>query len=201
MADAQKFTTLATVATADLRDRGSKFLAFAYPVTSVEDIKARLKALRAEHAKATHHCYAYRLGTSGNEWRAVDDGEPSGSAGRPILAAIDSAGLTDVLVVVARYFGGTLLGVPGLIAAYRGAAAQALDKAGRVERWVEKRVGIEADYSVLGEVLHLLKGSEATVYSQEPGLFSTITAGIPLHRCAACLARLSEIRGVVLKTL
>lgn len=196
MADAQKFATVAISATADLRERGSKFLAFVYPVTSADEVKAKLKALRALHPRATHHCYAYRLGTDGNEWRAVDDGEPSGSAGRPILAAIDSAGLTDVLAVVVRYFGGTLLGVPGLIAAYRGAAAEAMSKAGRVERWMEKQVTIEADYSVLGEVLHLLKSHEATVYRQEPGLFSVITAGIPVHRCDACLARLSEIRGV-----
>ncbi len=197
MADAQKFTTIATPATAELRERGSKFLAFVYPVNSVDDVKTRLKALRTLHSKATHHCYAYRIGTGGNEWRAVDDGEPSGSAGRPILVAIDSAGLTNVLGVVVRYFGGTLLGVPGLIAAYRGAATDALVGAGRVERWVERRVTIEADYAVLGEVLHLLKSCEATVYSQQPGLFSSLTVGIPLHRCDACLARLSDIRGVM----
>lgn len=201
MADAQKFTTLASHGTADLRDRGSKFLAFVYPVRGTDEVKAQLKALRTLHPKATHHCYAYRLGTAGTEWRAVDDGEPSGSAGRPILAAIDSAGLTDVLGVVVRYFGGTLLGVPGLIAAYRGATANALAGAGRVERWVEKRVTIEADYPVLGEVLHLLRGCEATVYSQEPGLFSSLTAGIPLHRYDACLARLSDIRGVAVTPL
>jgi uncharacterized YigZ family protein len=201
MADAQRYSTIAARASADLRDRGSKFLAFVFPVSDTASVKAQLSALRKEHPKATHHCYAYRLGTSANEWRAVDDGEPSGSAGRPILAAIDSAGLTDVLAVVVRYFGGTLLGVAGLIAAYRGAATEALVQAGRIERWIEKRLTIEADYSVLGEVLHLLKSHEATVYAQEPGLFSSLTAGIPLHRCDACLARLSEIRGVTLAPL
>lgn len=196
MAEAQKFTTIAGEAAADLRDRGSKFLAFVYPVRDVAEVKTRLKALRALHPKANHHCYAYRVGTAGTEWRAVDDGEPSGSAGRPILAALDSAGLTDVLAVVVRYFGGTLLGVPGLIAAYRGAAAEALAGAGRVEKWVEKAVRIEADYPVLGEVLHLLKSSEATITKQEQGLFCTVEARIPLHRLDACVARLSEIRGV-----
>jgi uncharacterized YigZ family protein len=196
MADPQKFATLASPATADLRDRGSKFLAFAFPVKDAAGLKENLKALRKEHPKATHHCYAYRLG---QDWRAVDDGEPSGSAGRPILAAIDSAGLMDVLVVVVRYFGGTLLGVPGLIAAYRSAAAEALEKGGRVERWIEKRARIEADYSVLGEVLYLLKQSEATIHNQEQGLFSIVETGIPLHRYDATLARLSELRGVVVQ--
>jgi uncharacterized YigZ family protein len=201
MPDAQKFTTVGSEATADLRDRGSKFLAFVYPVRDTTEIKARLKSLRALHPKATHHCYAYRLGTVGNEWRAVDDGEPSGSAGRPILAAIDSAGLTDVLAVVVRYFGGTLLGVPGLIAAYRGSAAEALQSAGRVEKWIEKAIKVEADYSALGEVLHLLKASEATIFKQEQGLFCTVEAGIPLHRLDACVARLSEIRGITVTPL
>lgn len=197
MADAKKFTTLAGPSSADLRDRGSRFLAFVFPVGDVAGIKERLKELRKAHPKATHHCYAYRLGTSGNDWRAVDDGEPSGSAGRPILAAIDSAGITAALAVVVRYFGGTLLGVPGLIAAYRGAAAEAIGGAGRVERWVERRIVLETDYAAFGEVLHLLKSAEATLYRQEQGLFCTVEAGIPLHRWDACLARLSDLRGVV----
>lgn len=120
------YKTIAAATTADFRDRGSKFFAFAYPLQQVDEVKHLLQALKKEHPKAVHFCYAYRLDTDGIQYRANDDGEPSGSAGRPILGQIDSAGFTNVLVVVVRYFGGTLLGVPGLINAYKTATASAL---------------------------------------------------------------------------
>lgn len=109
------YYTIQDSATAEFRDRGSKFLAYAYPIGSVDDFKEKLQSLKALHPKAVHHCFAYRLGTAGTHFRASDDGEPSGTAGRPILGQIDSKELCNVLVVVVRYFGGTLLGVPGLI--------------------------------------------------------------------------------------
>src|SRR4051794_38430929 len=127
MADVNKYITIASATTGDFRDRGSKFLAYAYPVLNAADIKEKLQGLKKEHPKAVHHCYAYRLGTDGTQYRANDAGEPSGSAGRPILGQIDSMGLTNVLVVVVRYFGGALLGVPGLINAYKTAATNALE--------------------------------------------------------------------------
>src|ERR1700753_1143248 len=114
MEEATKYSTIAAPGTGDFRDRGSKFLSFSYPVSTAADIKAKLQTLKKLHPKANHHCYAYRLGTEGTQYRANDDGEPAGSAGKPILGQIDSAGLINVLIVVVRYCGGTLLGVPGL---------------------------------------------------------------------------------------
>ena len=105
-----KYSTISAPATGDFRDRGSKFLAYAYPVSTIEAIKEKIQALKKEHPKAVHHCVAWRLGTDGTQYRANDDGEPSGSAGKPMLGQIDSLGLTNVLVVVVRYFGGTQIG-------------------------------------------------------------------------------------------
>jgi uncharacterized YigZ family protein len=193
-----KYKTLATPATAEYKDRGSKFLAFAYPVVAVADVKERLQALKKEHPKAAHHCFAYRVGTDGSQFRASDDGEPSGSAGKPILGQIDSAGMSNVLVVVVRYFGGTLLGVPGLINAYKTATAGALEIAGKTEKWIEDIVEITFDYPVMGEVLYMLKQSEATIYKQDLQLFCAVSAGIPRKHSAEYLQRLSEIRSVSL---
>ena len=196
-----KYTTISASATGDFRDRGSKFLAYAYPITSVNDVKEKLQALRKEHPKAVHHCYAYRIGTDGNQYRAVDDGEPSGSAGKPMLGQIDSMGLTNVLVVVVRYFGGTLLGVPGLINAYKTATALSLESVPKTEKWVEDVFEVSFDYPAMGEVLYLLKQAEATIYKQDLQLFCTVNAGIPRVHSDDYVKRLSEIRGVTVKAL
>lgn len=194
-----KYKTISDGSTADFRDRGSKFLAYVYPVNSVEAVKQHLQALKKEHPKAVHHCYAYRIGTDGNNYRANDDGEPSGSAGRPILGEIDSAGLTNVLVVVVRYFGGTLLGVPGLIHAYKTATNDALAKCTVVEKWIERMVHISFDYPVMGEVMYLLRQNETTIYKQDLQLFCELWAGIPEKYAAACLQKLSEIRNLEIR--
>ena len=196
--DVNKYITIAAPGTGDFRDRGSKFLAFAYPVTSVIDVKEKLQALKKEHPKANHHCYAYRIGTDGTQYRANDDGEPSGSAGKPILGQIDSVGLTNVLVVVVRYFGGSLLGVPGLINAYKTATAQSLEGP-KVEKWIEDMYEISFDYPAMGEVLYLLKQAEATIYKQDLQLFCSVNAGIPRHQSDTYAQKLSEIRGVTVK--
>ena len=201
MEEVYKYKTLAANTTAEFKDRGSKFIAFAYPILTVQDVKEKVQALKKEHPKANHHCFAYRIGTDGMEYRAVDDGEPSGSAGRPILGQIDSAGLVNILVVVVRYFGGTLLGVPGLINAYKTATADALLNAPTTERWIEDIVDINFDYPVMNEVLQLLKQSEASIYRQDLQLFCVIQAGIPRKHAAAYLQRLSEIRGVIVKAI
>lgn len=184
---------------AELRDRGSRFLAYAFPAKSIDEVKAQHKMLKTNHPKANHHCVAYRIGHDGTQYRASDDGEPAGSAGRPMLGAIDSLGLTNVLVIVVRYFGGTLLGVPGLIAAYSGATIAALAAATVTEHWIERLVTIECDYANLGEVLHILRKQEVNIIKQELQLFCNISAGIPLHLADACLRALSEIRGVSVK--
>jgi len=201
MADNFKYKTPEGGTTAEFKDRGSKFLAYAYPVSSAEDVKAKLQVLKKEHPKAVHHCYAYRIGTDGLLYRANDDGEPSGSAGKPILGQIDSAGITNVLVVVVRYFGGTLLGVPGLINAYKTATQDALQQASLIEKWIEQRVEIQFDYPVMGEVMYLLRQCEATVYKQDLQLFCVVQAGIPKPQADAYIAKLSEIRGVEVKLI
>ena len=139
------------------KDRGSRFLAFAFPAESEEEVKARLEQLRREYHDARHHCCAWRIGKDGSCWRASDDGEPAGSAGRPILGQIDSAGLSDVAVVVVRYFGGIKLGVPGLIAAYKGAAADAISKAQKVEKVAGKWWKAVFSYEQMPSVMKTLK--------------------------------------------
>ena len=194
--DANKYLTITSSTTGDFRDRGSKFLAYAYCLDSVAVVKEKVQALKKEHPKAVHHCYAYRIGTDGLQFRANDDGEPSGSAGKPILGQIDSMQLTNVLVVVVRYFGGTLLGIPGLINAYKTATALALEQAPKIEKWVEELYEIKFDYSAMGEALYLLKNNEATIYEQELQLFCRIVAGIPVPSVPTLLKKFSEIRGL-----
>ena len=188
-----KYSTFSAAATGEFKDRGSRFIAYAYPVNNAIEIKDILKALKKEHPKAVHHCYAYRLGTDGNNFRANDDGEPSGSAAKPILGQIDSLGITNVLVVVVRYFGGTLLGVPGLINAFKTATANALSQIPLIQKWMESLYLLQFDYPLMGEVLYILKQNEATIYKQNLQLFCEIKAGIPLQYLHACLAKLSEM--------
>lgn len=199
MPEPLKYKTITTTGTADFRDRGSKFLAFAYPIRSADEVREKVTALKKEHPKAVHFCLAWRVGIDGTLYRASDDGEPAGSAGRPILGQIDSLGLTNTLVVVVRYFGGTLLGVPGLINAYKTVTTAALEGLPTEEKWVERPVEISFDYSVMGEVLYLLKQNEATIHKQDLQLFCTIQAGIPIHLAALCMEKLSEIRGVTVR--
>ncbi|HMO31948.1 MAG TPA: YigZ family protein [Lacibacter sp.] len=190
------FHTIGAESTATFQDRGSRFLAYAFPVSSVDEFKQRLKALKEEHPKAVHHCFAWRLGTDGNNYRVSDDGEPAGTAGRPILGQLDSRGLTNAAVVVIRYFGGTLLGVPGLIHAYKSAAALALQTTPIVQKQVEADYVLEFDYHRMNDVLVALRQFGCTVRSQEVQLFCHITAGIPRSRLTETLRRLDTIAGL-----
>lgn len=148
------------------RDNGSRFLAFAWPVESEEEIKQIVASLKKEYHDARHHCYAYRLGKDGQAWRANDDGEPSGSAGRPILGQIDSAGLSDVLVVVVRYFGGIKLGIPGLIRAYKTSTAEALASALVREKVAGDWRRLSFPYSSLPSVMKMVKELDLPQRSQ-----------------------------------
>lgn len=141
----------------EFRDRGSRFIAYAFRISSEQDVKNLLQQIKKEHPQAGHHCYAFRLTTDPGIFRASDDREPSGSAGKPILGAIQSKGVTDTLVIVVRYFGGTLLGVPGLINAYRTAAKQALDHAGTEELILKDTFEIEFAYELSNEVHQLFR--------------------------------------------
>lgn len=175
------------------KDKGSKFIGQAFPVSSEEDCKARLEAVKQAHPKARHHCFAYRLGIDKNNFRAYDDGEPSGTAGRPILGQIDHYRLTHVLVVVVRYFGGTLLGVRGLIDAYQGAARAALQAATFITKELEKEFVLFFDYPLMKEVLQLLKRHECEITHRKMEQTCAFTINIPLKNLKSCLKDFDKI--------
>lgn len=159
------YFTISGPSAASFKERGSRFLAFACPVNSENDIKQHLAALKKEHPSANHHCYAWRLGPDKAAYRANDDGEPSNSAGKPILGQIQAKDLTNILIVVVRYFGGTLLGVGGLISAYRQAALEALDQAVIIERFILFEYQVEFNYETMNVLMRLLKDYQAKIIS------------------------------------
>lgn len=169
MTETDTYITLAAPSTGEYKDRGSKFIAYAYPAQNDEEALEKLAALRKEHPKARHHCFAWRFGVDGLRFRANDDGEPSGTAGRPILGQIDSHGLTNVVVIVARYFGGTLLGASGLIQAYRESANAALEKAEKEKRVLEAVFRIRFDYARMSDVLNIVKKGGYSILKQDYG--------------------------------
>lgn len=193
------YTTIEKPSVAEFKDRGSKFLAFAIPIATAEEFKKQLQYLKKEHPKAVHHCFAYRIGTDGNNFRCSDDGEPSGTAGKPILGQIDRRGITNVGVVVVRYWGGTLLGVPGLIHAYKTSAALALQLTPVVEKQVEVEYTIEFDYTQMNEVMMVIKQFNCNIRSNEMQLFCIIKAGIPRNRLDEVLYRLNDLKAVTVK--
>lgn len=149
------------------KDLGSKFIAFARPVETEDEAKAIIASLKKEYFDARHHCYAYRLGRTGDIWRINDDGEPSSTAGRPILGQLLSNELSDVIIVVVRYFGGTKLGVPGLIKAYKSAAADAIANSEIVEKITCRTLYVEFDYLQMNDVMKVLKEMSITPVNQE----------------------------------
>jgi len=161
-----EYKTITSPGESLFKDKGSKFFGYAFPVADEEEVKKHLEDIRALHPKARHHCYAWRLGYEGENYRANDDGEPSGSAGKPILNALISCEVTFTLVIVVRYFGGTLLGVPGLIHAYKEAAAGALAETGKEVRTVNTLVRIDYDFDQTNAVMQLIKKLELTVKEQ-----------------------------------
>ena len=160
------YLTISSVSEALYKDKGSKFYAFAYPVQTVEQIKEILAEKRKEYYDARHVCYAYMLGYERNVFRANDDGEPSGTAGRPILGQINSSNLTDILIIVVRYFGGTLLGTSGLIQAYKTSAAEAIVAATIEERIVEKTFVSKFGYQDLNAVMRIMKDFDLAIVNQ-----------------------------------
>ncbi|MCQ2178139.1 MAG: YigZ family protein [Bacteroidales bacterium] len=164
------------------KDNGSRFIALAYPVENEGQIRQLVDAARKEYHDARHHCYAYRLGLDGSVWRANDDGEPSGSAGRQILSQIDSAGLSDVLVIVVRYFGGIKLGIPGLIRAYRSSTADALARASAVEKVAGCWYTLSYPYGLMPQVMKYLKESEFPQRNQNFGSDCSLEVRVRLNR-------------------
>lgn len=181
------YKTIAGPSEGLFKDKGSRFIAYAYPVSSEEQVKPLVEAIRKEHHAARHHCFSYRIGYDGGLMRANDDGEPSGTAGRPILGAIDSAGLKDVLVVVVRYFGGILLGVPGLINAYREATRDAIANASIVEKTACRQFALHFGYLQMNSVQKVIKSGGVEILGQQFDMDCTMTVSVPLSRAEAFL--------------
>ncbi len=151
------YRTLGGPAEGLYKEKGSKFLAFAYPVRTADEVKTHLERLRKEYFDARHHCHAYILGPTKDAWRANDDGEPSGTGGRPIYGQLLSADLTDTIIVVVRYFGGILLGASGLANAYKTAARDAIDHATIVEKTIDVRYRLFFEYAAMNDVMRIVK--------------------------------------------
>lgn len=191
------YQTIAQPATAELRIKGSRFIAYAQMADTENRVYEFLEQVQKEHPKASHHCYAYRLGTDKqHNYRSNDDGEPSGTAGRPILGQIDSKNLSNIMVIVVRYFGGTKLGVSGLISAYKSAARAALDAAEIVTKEVLSVFTISFNYRCMNEVMSVLKRQPAHVLHQEFHNHCTIHLSIARRLSAELTQQLSEVEGL-----
>ena len=193
------YHTLAGPAEAIYKEKSSKFLAYAYPVESEEEIRTLLDALRKKYYDATHHCYAWRLGPHGETFRANDDGEPSGTAGKPILGQLLSNDITDCLVVVVRYFGGTKLGVPGLIAAYRESAAEAIAAAEIVELTVDRTVRVDFPYVAMNAIMRVVKEQQPRIEEQTFDNLCRMTLAIRQSLAGGMIGKLEKIGGVTLE--
>lgn len=183
------------------KDKGSRFISYAFPVNSEEQIRDIVQSIKKEHHSARHHCYAWRLGSEKLLFRANDDGEPSSTAGKPILGQIQSFDLTNILIVVVRYFGGTLLGVSGLINAYRNAALDAINQAEIVEKLLEKRFMIEFDYSAMNEVMKIFKDEKLPQMDPQFDLKCKIQTSVRLSESNQIEKSLLKIEGVQVKDI
>ncbi len=192
------YVTVGAEGRGEFKDRGSKFLAYARPVRTEAEFQAFLGEIKKAHPKANHHCYAYRLGVDGQQYRANDDGEPSGTAGRPILGRIDSFELANVGLIVVRYFGGAKLGASGLIQAYKAAAAAALEQAPREQRTICRQYQFTFEYHWMSPVMNALKTTEeAEILEQDFANRGQITIALPRqnaeNRLYDLLARIAEV--------
>jgi uncharacterized YigZ family protein len=201
MSEQEFYYTITQPSVAEFKDRGSKFIAYAYPASTADEAKFFLQLLKKEHPKAVHHCFAYRIGSDGNNFRVSDDGEPSGTAGKPILNQIDSKELINVVVIVVRYFGGTLLGVPGLINAYKSVAAMALQLIPVVQKSVDVVYELEFDYTRMNDVMIIVKQFGCAIISQKTQLFCLLQIGIPKARMEEVLYRFKEMHTIHIKNL
>ena len=189
------YKSIATPSEGLYKDLGSRFIALAYPVETEEEVKSIVDALKKKYHDARHHCYAYRLGLDGSRFRANDDGEPASSAGRPILGQIDSAGLSDVLVVVVRYFGGIKLGIPGLIRAYKSSTADALAQAQVVEKVAGRNYRLDFDYLSMNAVMKVVKDLSLPQKDLSFGESCSLTVRVRLSADADFCKRMSGIEG------
>lgn len=193
------YQTISKASEGIFRDKGSKFIAYAYPINSESEIKDLLAKLRAEHTKARHFCWALRLTPDRSVHKFNDDGEPSGTAGRPILNALLSADVTNILVVVVRYFGGTLLGVPGLINAYKTATVEALNEAEIISKTVNDVYELAFDYLMMNDVMRIIKEEQLNILSQEFDLQCTLKFEVRKAHLNQVISKFDKIEGVKTK--
>jgi uncharacterized YigZ family protein len=191
-----KYKTVAAQATGIYREKGSRFLSFAFPVYSENEIKLVVSQIKKEYFDARHHCYAYRLGTGGETFRTNDDGEPSGTAGRPIYGQILSFGVTNILIVVVRYFGGTKLGTSGLVNAYKTAASAALKNSKITEQTEQQTVSFGFLYTVMNDIMKLVKDEKVEILEQITELDCSMKLKIDKSKTAIILEKLSKIESV-----
>ncbi len=196
MSESDTYKTIKSISSGIYKEKGSRFVAFAYPVSTQEEVKNIIEKTRKEHHEARHHCFAYMLGFDRLTWRANDDGEPSGTGGRPILGQINSLGLTNILIVVSRYFGGTLLGVSGLINAYRSAAADTISQAIIVEKTLREFYEIRFPYSSMNDVMKILKEENVDQSDQRFDLECSIMIGFRLSSRDKVISKLTRIDGL-----
>ncbi|HBL77821.1 MAG: YigZ family protein [Bacteroidetes bacterium GWF2_42_66] len=183
------------------KDKGSRFIGYAFPVFTEDEIKDHILRLKKEHYSARHHCYAWRLGADKERFRANDDGEPSSSAGKPILGQIHSFDLTNILIVVVRYFGGTLLGVSGLINAYRAAAKDAIENARIIEKTVEDIIMVEFGYESMNDVMKIFKDEQLPQLETSFDLNCRIKTSVRLSESQRICGLLKKTEGVVVRIL
>lgn len=192
------YKTIVGQSEAAIRERSSKFLALAYHVTTAEQVKEIMDGLRKKFYDATHHCYAYRLGPKGEDFRANDDGEPSGTAGKPILGQLLSREITDCLVVVVRWFGGTKLGVPGLIEAYKESTAAVLDVCRVEERTVDRVLRLHYPFESMDGVMRAVKAVGPKVLEQTFDNVCTMRLAVRLSLADQLLGRLEKVEGITI---
>ena len=195
------YTSIASPSRGLYKDQGSRFISYAFPVETEAQIKELVDSLKKEYHDARHHCYAYRLGLDGSRFRMNDDGEPSSTAGRPILSQIDSAGLSDVLVVVVRYFGGIKLGVPGLIKAYKTATQDALSQALKAEKTAAVTYHIEFDYMNMDSVMRALKDMDIPQSGQSFGQLCSMDVRVRLSQEEEFKKRLVKYLSLIIQNV
>lgn len=189
------FKSISGVSEGLFKDNGSRFIAKAYPVETEDEVRQIVSSMKKEYHDARHHCYAYRLGYKGDVYRANDDGEPSSSAGRPILGQIDSNELSDILIVVIRYFGGIKLGIPGLIRAYKTSSADAIANATIITKVAKRRFRMEFGYLEMNSVMKIIKDLGLEQSDQEFGTACSLNVSVRLSAVDDFLDRAGKVPG------
>lgn len=197
--ESDNYLTIKSSSSGLYKEKGSRFLSFAFPVVHQDEVKPIIEGIRKDYHDARHHCYAYMIGIDRVNWRINDDGEPSGTAGRPILGQINSSGLTNILIVVTRYFGGTLLGVSGLINAYKSAAADAIGNAEIIEKTLHEYYAIDFPYISMNDIMKIMKEEDIHQSEQSFGLECSIIIDFRVNAREKIMRRLSRVEGLTYK--